>query len=112
MRIILSLHSEDMLSMERHHSFLDLLCKASGKQRNAVLKTATKSQLLFLAEVIHNYLKGVIPTVPAEVKIFSGSKHILRRLALKSTVKQKPFIIKHSAFIALFLNKILPKFKR
>ena len=105
------LHSYVMLSMERHQAFLDLLCTASPKQRNALLRTASKSQLLFLAEIIHNYLKGVIPTESAEVKSFSSSKHILRRLSLKSIVKQGRYINRHSAIIASFLKKILPKFK-
>ena len=47
--------------MERNIQFLQLLTETSESQREALLKTATPSQIRALAEVIKNILNQKIP---------------------------------------------------
>ena len=98
-----------MQRIEEHQAFLQLLVKTTVRQRIALLKTSSSQQRLAIAEIINNFLQGIIPTKPEEITQFIKSRYILRKLSRKGSRLNIAFIFKHGVLISDFLRVILPK---
>lgn len=100
-----------MLRVHQHLHFLHLLSTAGSKQCRALILTASKDQIKTLSEIIHNFLKGIIPVEEADKYKLAPHKHTLRKLSLKTIIRRRQFIVKNSNLIGVFLKTILPKFE-
>jgi hypothetical protein len=104
-------HSVKMQWLDAHLPYLTLLARTHVKQRKLILESSTNKQLSVICEIIFNFLNGVIPVEPEEIKNFAKNRNILRKLGQKTKNHDRKYIIKHSAAIKKFLTFILPKFE-
>ena len=79
--------------MERNIQFLQLLTETSESQREALLKTATPSQIRALAEVIKNILNQKIPCGEnqEEIEDFKRKGEILKSRLRKIADTEKSY---------------------
>ena len=91
--------------------FLRFIASASTvKQRQSVLRTASKEQVFAIAEVVANLLEGNIPISDAALKVIRIYRKHLRRLGTNernklSWIKRKESAVKASKAIAILLKE-------
>jgi mannitol/fructose-specific phosphotransferase system IIA component (Ntr-type) len=73
----------------KHKDFLSLLSKSKNnkKRRNQLLSIASPSELLAIAEICHNLLKGNLALKKPQQKKLEKYKKVLRKLSQKSIGK-------------------------
>ena len=88
--------------------FFGVLLDASDKQRLAILKTVSDSQLRSLLEAIYNVLKGNCPIGETTKRGLSRYKKVLRRLVSKefSLNQKRRLLIKHHRILPLILKPV------
>ena len=67
--------------MRKHVSFLDLIASCSPKQRAALLKTASREQILTLCETALNIVRKLIPLTDGQLKRLRRYKKVTLALA-------------------------------
>jgi hypothetical protein len=97
--------------LDEHRAYLTLLAHTHIKQRNCILESSTNTQLSVIAEIIFNFLSGVIPVEATDIQDFASKRSILRRLGQKTKNHNRKYIIKHAVTISKFLKFILPRFE-
>lgn len=68
--------------LKRHYHFLQMLARSHPTQRAALLRTANNDQMKSFCEICLNVLSG---NLPVNVKKMKKYKHVLRKLAKKTT---------------------------
>jgi mannitol/fructose-specific phosphotransferase system IIA component (Ntr-type) len=73
----------------KHKDFLSLLSKSKNnkKRRNQLLSIASPSELLAIAEICHNLLRGNLALKKPQQKKLEKYKKVLRKLSQKSIGK-------------------------
>lgn len=95
--------------LKRNISILDVLSKAPKKQREAIINTATKDQLLCICDCANNILKETIPLTEKDFKKLRRHQNIIRYLAEnnKDIEGKKDYLIQSGGFLPILLAPIL-----
>ena len=97
-------------NVKQQFAFIQLLAEnPSSTQRNLLLKSITRDQLLALSEVALNLLSGVLVLSTANKKKLSKHKSFIRLLSDKKVtqVSKKKAIENKGAVISLMLKAVL-----
>ncbi len=98
--------SSDLLT--KNKTFLFGFCNFNRNQRKHLLKTATRSQVLSIVEIILNILRENISIPDGVLNLMSKYKHIFRRIIEKQTwKKRRELLMKIAGVIAKIFKKIL-----
>ena len=102
-----------MKSYGQHLIFLELLVSCHPKQRRALLRTISDSQVNFLSLVLHNILQGKLILDHSHKQRLQRHASLIRRIARKSTVvsvKQDLFL-KHNRLVRIIFAPLLQDLK-
>ncbi len=96
--------------LKRNIICLHLLSNAKKPQRDALINTASKDQILCICDCANNFLKGNIPFSDQDIRKLKRYQNQIRYLAnnKKATTKnQKQIIVQQGGFLPLLLTPIL-----
>lgn len=97
--------------LKRNISTLDVLCKASKNQREAIINTATRDQISCICDCANNILRENIPLSPAELKTLKRYQTLIRYLAQskshRSIKDKKNYIVQAGGFLPALLAPVL-----
>lgn len=96
--------------LKRNISMLHVLSHAKKPQRDALINTASKDQILCLCDCAHNFLNGNIPLSDKDIKKLLRHQDIIRYLASKKRENinnKKKLIIQSGGFLPILLSPLL-----
>jgi hypothetical protein len=97
--------------LKRNLSTLDVLCKASRPQREAIIETATRDQILCICDCANNILAETVPLTDKQLRQLKRYQSLIRYLGEtknhKNTTNKKKFINQSGGFLPLLLTPIL-----
>jgi hypothetical protein len=99
--------------VQKHLALFELLVQSQDRQRSALLKTLTDTQLKALLEAIYNVLKGTCPINDKDKKKLNRHKNVIRRL-VSSTLTQKQrqrVLIKYRYILSTLLKPVVEMLK-
>jgi len=97
-------------NVKQQFAFIQLLAdNKSSNQRNLLLKSITRDQLLALSEIALNLLRGVLVLSPANKKKLSKHKSFIRLLSDKKVtqVSKKKAVESKGSIVSLMLKGVL-----
>lgn len=93
-----------------HWTFVKLVLESRGVQRNAIIQSARREQIITLAEIAHNVLRGVFDLTEDEFSLLLKNRHYIRKFACKgvSIPEKKALFCQHGtrlvALLRIFVN--------
>jgi hypothetical protein len=97
--------------LKRNLAILEVLSKAPKKQREAIINTATKDQILCLCDCANNILLENINLSPTEIEKLRRYQHLVRYLAenknKRKLKKNKDYLVQSGGFLPVLLAPIL-----
>lgn len=95
--------------VKTHSHFLHLLHKTDAKQRKALFKTISDSQLRAVCEIVLNIYKGTIPVSKAFVDKLRPYRTVLSSLSSRSDTHRRKRILlyRNQKLLPLLLRPIL-----
>lgn len=99
-------HSVMSRTVREAKQFFTLLSNSNRRQQKALIKTASRQQLLALKEIVVNLLQGNVPLSPNQKDSLKKYKRALRHIANKYLSREK--IATYIDVIVKVLIAILP----
>ena len=96
--------------LRRHSLFINAVAACKPDQAKAIVKTATKTQLNAICEILLNIVRGTLKISEGLLKKLKKFKKVIRLLSKRCTKSEnrKKLIVKYMPVIKKILNFIIP----